>query len=108
MSEVYSFRLSNQRPRETKAIGVINDRINQGYSLRYILTEALLLLGNSKVDDNNIDDVGDVIEKLSKLVERMEGHTEVNQTNQISGSNLSSSFVSSIKLAVKPGIRFDT
>ena len=42
MSKVYSFRLDENNPREAQAREVINAGAEDGYSLRYIVTEALL------------------------------------------------------------------
>ena len=42
MSKVYSFRLDTENPREALAINVIETSASQGYSLRHILTEALI------------------------------------------------------------------
>jgi hypothetical protein len=46
MSKVYSFRLSENNPREIQAREVMEALISQGYPLRYILTEALIWYGN--------------------------------------------------------------
>jgi hypothetical protein len=42
MSKVYSFRLDSENPREALAMDVINTWVSQGYSLRQILTDALI------------------------------------------------------------------
>jgi hypothetical protein len=42
MSKVYSFRLDSENPREALAMDVINTWVSQGYSLRRILTDALI------------------------------------------------------------------
>ena len=45
MSKVYSFRLDSDNPREAQAIEVIDNWVSQGYSLRNLLTEALIKRG---------------------------------------------------------------
>lgn len=105
MSDVYSFRLSDQNPRETQAREVIDAWVQQGYSLRQVLTEALLLLGKQENHSSQISDITETVDRLSRLVERLEGHLEVAKPDQPLNSELSTSFLSSIKKAAKPGIR---
>lgn len=45
MSKVISFRMDNANPREAQALDVLNAWTEQGYNLRFVLTEALLQLG---------------------------------------------------------------
>ena len=45
MSKVCSFRLDSDNPREAQAIEVIDNWVSQGYSLRNLLTEALIKRG---------------------------------------------------------------
>lgn len=47
MSKVFSFRLREDNPREVQAQDVIEAWISEGYSLRHILTEALLQYDNN-------------------------------------------------------------
>ena len=44
MSDVISFRLDKDNPREEKARQVLKYWYEEGYSLRHIMTEALLRL----------------------------------------------------------------
>ena len=44
MSKVYSFRLSNDNPREAQAREVIEAWVEEGYSLRQVIVESLLSL----------------------------------------------------------------
>ena len=107
MSNIFSFRLSNQNPRESQAREVIQAWVKRGYSLRYIITEALLLLGNHETQTVKIDDITEPIDRLFKLVERLEGNLEVAQPSQPVKAKLNESFISSIKLAAKPGVRLN-
>ena len=45
MSEVVSFRLNKDNPRERQALVILETWCAQGYNARYILTEALIKLG---------------------------------------------------------------
>ena len=65
MSKVYSFRLDADNPREAQAIEVISTWVSQGYSLRYILTEALIKNGNVQ---ENSSILAESIDRLSELV----------------------------------------
>ena len=105
MSEVYSFRLSAENPREAQAMAVIEAWTKQGYSLRNLLTEALLLLDNQETDSNQINKITETVERLAKIVERLDDHVEISKPAQLANSELSKSFLSSIKLAIKPGLR---
>jgi hypothetical protein len=42
MSKVFSFRLDENNPREAQAMEVIDTWASRGYSLRYVLVEALI------------------------------------------------------------------
>lgn len=105
MSDVFSFRLSDKNPRETQAREVIEAWAKQGYSLRHILTEALLLLGNHENNSVKSGDIAETVDRLSRLVERLEDRLEVVPAGQPVNSELSTAFLASIKMAAKPGIR---
>jgi len=107
MSEVYSFRLSERNPREAQAREVIDAWVKQGYSLRYILTEGLLRLGDrdNHADRTQMSDISKTVERLTCLVDRLEGKLEIIQPSHQTKSELSESFLSSIKMGAKPGLR---
>jgi len=54
MSEVISFRLNRENPREALALEVLKNRFRKGFSVRYVLTEALLKLDESEDASKNI------------------------------------------------------
>jgi hypothetical protein len=105
MSDVISFRLNDKNPREAQAREVIKTWAKQGYSLRQILTEALLLLGSN--EDNSKRDVTEIVEQLSRLVEQLDNKSGSLVTNQPSQPGLSQAFIASVKTAKKPGMRLD-
>ena len=107
MSDVYGFRLSERNPREAQAREVIEAWVKQGYSLRYILTEALLRLGDHEdhTQSSQLGDISETIERLACLVNSLEGKLEIVQPDHQAKTDLSESFLSSIKSAAKPGLR---
>jgi uncharacterized protein (DUF1800 family) len=107
MSDVFSFRLESNNPREAQAREVIKAWAKQGYSLRHIMTEALLLLGKREANSTNLGDITETVDRLSRLVERLDAHLEVIQADQPVKLELSKSFVSSIKMAAKLGMRIN-
>lgn len=109
MSEVFSFRLSDNNPRELHAKEIISVWVSKGYSLRYILTEALLILDKSdfRTNPKELDEINDSIERLANLVDKLEGRLNHIQPLSRMESGLSETFKSSIKLASKPGLRIN-
>ena len=54
MSKVYSFRLDENNLREAQAREVIDAWVSQGYSLRYVMSEALLMLESRDTNEANL------------------------------------------------------
>jgi hypothetical protein len=110
MSEVISFRLSEDNPREAQAREVLNAWVDKGYSVRHIITEALLQLGKEpgKHGDNRGGSMAEIVDRLASLVARLEGHLPNAQSpaSQVE-PELKSSFVAAIKKAARPGLRSD-
>ncbi len=112
MSEVVSFRLDKTNPREARALEVLAAYLEQGYSARYILTEALLKLdhpgsfSNLSQDDQGLRLVLDHIDQLIEIVSA----GEITQSRDILDPEqimLNDRFLASIKQGAKPGIKFD-
>ena len=55
MSKVFSFRLNDDNPREAQAREEIKAWVKEGYSLRYIITEALLIDFDNKTRAFNVE-----------------------------------------------------
>jgi hypothetical protein len=53
MSQVFSFRLDKNNPREAQARHVIEAWASRGYSLRYVLVEALLAYDYKEEQQDN-------------------------------------------------------
>lgn len=113
MSEVISFRLNKDNLREAQALEILEARCSKGYSLRYVITEALLKLndpGPESIQDNPIPELSTVLSQVNKLLEQI-GNGEPpffpKQGENTLHSSLAESFVLSIKKAAKPGLRLD-
>jgi hypothetical protein len=109
MSEVISFRLDDKNPREAQAREVLNAWVEMGYSVRSVLTESLLRLDREEMEiqSNRMDNIAETVDRLSSLIEKLEGRLEPNQTEPPTKPALNPSFVSSIKMAAKPSLRIE-
>jgi hypothetical protein len=72
---------------------VIEAWAKQGFSLRHIMTEALLLLGKREANSTNQSDINETVNRLSKLVEKLECRLDVFQSDQPVKSKLSAPFL---------------
>jgi len=103
MSGVVSFRLDKNNPREAQALNILNSWIDQRFSVRFILTKALLELDHSdsglKVckDSHHLDCVLDRIDQVIGLLQDKQLiHLTTLKPNMESPS-LSESFLASVK-----------
>jgi len=103
MSKVYSFRLDANNPREAQAREVIDAWVSQGYSLRHVLTDALISYGENGGAENGWEKVYD---QLSEIVREL-GNGVVEKESNGDNMALSPVFVDAMKNAVKQGIRSD-
>jgi len=101
MSKVFSFRLSEDNPREAQAMEVIDTWISQGYSLRYILTEALVKSGN--IQDNS-QRLSEYIDRLSELVQEIDNGRGSNDRRE-AVTQLPVAFIDAMKKSLNQGIR---
>lgn len=111
MSEVISFRLDKDKPRESRALRVLKRWQEEGHNTRYIFTEALLLLEDSNKNELKVVMLAELNEKLnhvSQIFNQMEydGTTKFKPSSQpTSETRLTDGFIQGIKEAVKPGIK---
>jgi len=101
MSKVYSFRLSGDNPREMKARKMIETKISQGYSLRQILTDALIGVGDNQ---DNLKGLEKYFDQLSDLIRGLEEGKGSNIRSE-KNANLPVTFVDAVKKSAKQGIR---
>lgn len=112
MSEVISFRLDPQNPREAAVLEVIRAWQRKGFSIRHIMTEALRNLDReaSAPYEAQIEQVNEKLDDLFDLLRsNKENHGEdlVGETLTESLQDLSTQFLTSIKVASKPGLRME-
>lgn len=110
MSEVISFRLDKTNPRETQALEILNVWIAKGYSIRFILTKALLELDHDSnptlsQSGRELNMLLDQIGHLLEIVRINEFSTSIKQSPDLEQPILREAFITSIKLGVKPGIK---
>jgi len=111
MSEVISFRLDKSNPREARAREVLRAWYTQGYSVRHVLTEALLVLEESQQQDEEatfaLDEVNRTLHQVIQMLERMQNgrYVAVKDDDQQPRAALTDTFVASVKSAARPGLK---
>lgn len=100
MSKVFSFRLCEDNPREAQAEEVIETWISQGYSLRHIVTDALIQYGNN---GNRGEEITGLIEQLRDLLKLTANKQTVEDNLVADKPELSSHFIDAIKKSVRAG-----
>jgi len=111
MSEVISFRLDPNNPREAQALQVLERMITQGYSVRFIMSEALVKFGANKIDSERVENDPDIratLREITKILDHIQtGDSALKSSSSMSSKpeNLGDSFIHSIKLSSKPGIK---
>jgi len=100
MSKVYSFRLDADNPREAQAKEVIDTWVSQGYSLRHILTDALI-----NYQDTGSVEIGfeKVFDQLSELVQGLENGVTKKESVGVNPT-ITPEFVSAMKKGARQGI----
>jgi hypothetical protein len=113
MSEVISFRLNKDNPREAQALGILKAWCSRGYSVRYVITEALLKLNDpsqESVANNTTYELNTTLDQVKKLLEQLGSGRHLGglkQDEESVSSTLADNFVESIQKAVKPGLKLD-
>lgn len=98
MSKVSSFRLSDDNPREAQAREVIEAWVEEGYSVRHIITEALLIDFDNK---NGDDEVYTLLVQLKRMIPEFENTTSLDIHDEHKMTDLSSSFLVAVKNSAK-------
>ena len=110
MSQVISFRLDPNNPREGKALAVLGERQEQGYRVRHILTEALLRLAEEDQQSEMEQQMASILVALNETRTRLEQLQQRGVVEQVKHEKnieeqVSEAFIHSVKSAAKPGIR---
>lgn len=113
MSEVISFRLNKENPREAQAHTILKARYEEGHSIRHTITEALLRLdepGAGSILDAKLDEITETLCRVSQLLERVGDRDNSSQKGQDTNAcyaRLTDSFLESIRKKAKPGMVLD-
>jgi hypothetical protein len=113
MSKVISFRLDDTNPREAGALDILNQWSEAGYSIRFVITKALLELGQpdhdtrKNQDRQDLNSVLDQIIQGLELVKTMQSGRPSEQTLDQRSAALPEHFLAAIKQGIKPGINSD-
>jgi hypothetical protein len=109
MSVVISFRLNPENPREAQALEILRTKQKEGFLPRRVLTDALIGLATSKEQNPFlIDEFNTALEQVSGLLERLNSSsTDSIQSTRPQDSALDDTFLSSVRVAVKPGLKMD-
>jgi len=97
MSKVYSFRLSDNNPREAQAREVIETWVKEGYSLRQVVVEALLAY---RKDEIELDGFQSILAQIQELISTQQNQQDLSPI----GEGLAPSFMDSVKQSAKLGI----
>lgn len=111
MSKVISFRLDNRNPREAEALQVLACHQEQGYSIRQILTDALLKLKTAETEHEVNRHLAEILTSMSSINDNLErlARNDVPFLGQpqMKPFDLSDAFVLSVKSAARPGLAFE-
>jgi hypothetical protein len=102
MSQVFSFRLDENNPREAQVIQIIEAWASRGYSLRYVLVEALLAYADKETRQ---DDFSLVLEQIITLLQEMRVEPDPGNGPHSQDKQLSQPFLSAVAKATRPGLR---
>ena len=72
MSEVISFRLDAKNPREADALQILARCQEQGYSVRHVLTEALLKFDQAGIEQVLQLQMDEILTRLNQVRDQLE------------------------------------
>jgi len=110
MSEVISFRLSESNPREAQALNVLNTWLSKGFSVRDIITQALIAYEVSDqqlIKQTSPANLEAVLSKVNQLLERIANSNITENPESLVNHNLSNTFILSVKKAKQPGLKVE-
>lgn len=104
MSKIYSFRLDEDNPREAQARQVIEAWASRGYSLRYILVEAILAYANKEARQT---DLSSALEQIITLLQELKVEPGPGSSQQSKDMRLSQPFLEAISKNTRAGLRVE-
>jgi hypothetical protein len=109
MSTVISFRLDRNNPREAQALLVLVRWQEEGYSIRHIMTEALIRLEESDTKpDTHLADILAALQAISQQIGQLEARsTYPGRTTPEPQAALSDAFLIAVKGAARPGVKME-
>jgi hypothetical protein len=109
MSEVISFRLNPDNPREAKALEILRGKQSEGFSSRQVLTDALncMIIETGQAPSFPVDEFIEALKQVSELLKQIksDNHTQ-NQPIHFQAATLNENFLRSVKVAARPGMNF--
>lgn len=110
MSEVISFRLNKDNLREGQALDILETWCNEGYSIRHVITEALLKLNGDGYEEaaTTLDELQTTLNQVVHLLEQLgnDESTKVKEQESRSGkTGLTYDFIASIKKYANTGVK---
>jgi hypothetical protein len=110
--DVSCSRLDKDNPREEKARQVLKSWYEEGYRLRYIMTEALLKLDEPQsavIEETVLEKVNGKLSRISQLLEQI-GNGQSSEIENFEGestrSELTAGFFGMIRQAAKPRLKW--
>ncbi len=106
MSRVIGFRLDPDNPREARALDVLEAWQEQGFSLRYVLTEALLRLDEDDAS-NTESELQEALAQLSRLLEVLRDRSYTVPAAPVDNPSqpaLTDAFIGSVRQAARSGL----
>ncbi len=110
MSEVISFRLDPKNPREANALRLLQQRINQGYTYRQIITDALLNHDCSQRDllimSTTSSDILNQLRELNELLKNVSHEKTIKFDRDCQENSLNEKLIQSIHKVAQPGMKY--
>ena len=105
MSKVISFRLDPDNPREARALDILEQWREEGFSLRHTVTEAILSLDNPKSMSQKLIVEEELLRTINGLLRNLLANNSEPLTNQ--RQVVSDNFKASLKMSIKPGLKLN-
>jgi len=109
MSEVISFRLNTDNPREAQALEILRTKQSEGFSSRQVLTDALIGMVTDK-EQIKIIEFNTALEHVQGMLESLNSgnHDQMQSTrSQPQVVGLKDNFLNSVKITARPGMKLD-